>query len=341
VDINGLEVGYRLIPLVDKSQGGDLMAKVKGVRRKLSQELGFLVQPVHIRDNLDLTPNTYRISLFGVPVGEANLQPDQDMAINPGQVFGAIQGNPTKDPAFGLDAFWIDRALREQAQTMGYTVVDPSTVIATHLSQILQVHAHELLGHEETQKLLDVLSESAPKLVQDLTPDTLNVGVILKVLQNLLLEKIPIKDMRTIAETMAEYGPLNQDPAHLTSVVRAALSRSIMQLINGMGPELPIITLDPSLEQILQQSLIPTAESAPSIEPGLAEQLQQSLAGATQQMEMNGHVAVLVTAPAVRPWLSRMLKHTVPGLWVLAYSEVPDDKQVKVVQVIGQQLASP
>ena len=341
VDIIGLEVGYRLIPLVDKTQGGDLMGKVKGVRRKLSQELGFLIQPVHIRDNLDLSPNAYRISLFGVPVGEANLQPDQDMAINPGQVFGTLQGTPTKDPAFGLDAYWIDRGLREQAQTMGYTVVDPSTVIATHLSQILQNHAHELLGHEETQKLLDVLAESAPKLVEDLVPNILPVGKVLKVLQNLLEEKVSIKDIRTIAETLAEHGPLNQDPAYLTSVVRAALSRSIMQLVNGTGSELSVITLDPSLEQLLQQCLTPTAEGTPSIEPGLAEQLQQSLAAATQQMEMSGLVAVLVTAPSIRPWLARMLKHTVPGLWVLAYSEVPDDKQVKVVHVVGQQLNAP
>ena len=317
------------------------MGKVKGVRRKLSQELGFLIQPVHIRDNLDLSPNAYRISLFGVPVGEASLQPDQDMAINPGQVFGTLQGTPTKDPAFGLDAYWIDRGLREQAQTMGYTVVDPSTVIATHLSQILQNHAHELLGHEETQKLLDVLAESAPKLVEDLVPNILPVGKVLKVLQNLLEEKVSIKDIRTIAETLAEHGPLNQDPAYLTSVVRAALSRSIMQLVNGTGPELSVITLDPSLEQLLQQCLTPTAEGTPSIEPGLAEQLQQSLAAATQQMEMSGLVAVLVTSPSIRPWLARMLRHTVPGLWVLAYSEVPDDKQVKVVHVVGQQLNAP
>lgn len=340
VDIIGLEVGYRLIPLVDKNQGGELMAKIKGVRRKLTQELGFLIQSVHIRDNLDLNPNLYRILLFGVPIGEAELYPDQDLAINPGQVFGSLQGTPTRDPAFNLEAFWIDASQRENAQTLGYTVVDPSTVIATHLSQILQSHAHELLGHEEVQKLLETLSVNAPKLVENLVPNTLPINVFVKVLQNLLAEQIPVRDMRTIAETLAEHAPNNPEPNYLTSVVRAALGRSIVQLINGLDQELPVMTFDPSLEQLLLQSFASTSEGGMGLEPGLAEQLQQSLASNAQQIEASGHPAILLTAPAIRPWLARMIKYTIPGLYVLAYNEVPDDKQIKVVSVIGQQLSA-
>ncbi len=341
VDIIGLEVGYRLIPLVDTNQGGELMAKIKGVRRKLTQELGFLIQSVHIRDNLDLNPNIYRILLFGVPIGEAELYPDQDMAINPGQVFGSIQGTATRDPAFNLEAYWIDSSQRENAQTLGYTVVDPSTVIATHLSQLLQSHASELLGHEEVQKLLDNLSNVAPKLVENLVPSTIAINVFVKVLQNLLSEQIPIRDLRTIAETLAEHAPRNQDPNYLTSVVRASLGRSIVQLINGMEKELPVMTFDPSLEHLLQQSLSSTSEGEMGLEPGLAEQLQESLASNAKQIEAAGQPAVLLTAPSIRPWLARMIKYTIPGLFVLAYNEVPDDKQIKVVSVIGQQLNAP
>lgn len=340
IDIIGLEVGYRLIPLVDKAQGGDLMTKVKGVRKKLSQSLGFLVQPVHIKDNLDLNPNVYRISLFGVPVGEAELYPDQDLAINPGQVFGSLQGTPTKDPAFGLDAFWIDPSTRDQAQTLGYTVVDPSTVIATHLSQVLQANSYKLLGHEEVQKLFDVLAESAPKLVENLVPKLLSLGTIVKVLQGLLQDHIPIRDMRSIAESLAEHAVQNVDPVYLTSAVRSTLGHSIVQMINGMNQELSVMTLDPSLEQLLQQTIMSSGENGAVIEPGLAEQLQQSLAGNTQQIEASGQPAVLLTAPLIRPWLARMTRHTVPGLNVLAYNEVPDDKQIRVVSVIGQQLSA-
>lgn len=340
VDIIGLEVGYRLIPLVDKNQGGELMAKIKGVRRKLTQELGFLVQSVHIRDNLDLSPNLYRILLFGVPIGEAELYPDQDLAINPGQVFGSLQGTATRDPAFNLEAYWIDSSQREHAQSLGYTVVDPSTVIATHLSQVIQSHAAELLGHEEVQKLLETLSASAPKLVENLVPNTIAINVFVKVLQNLLAEQIPIRDMRTIAETLAEHAPTNQDPHYLTSVVRAALGRSIVQLVNGLEHELAVMTFDPALEQLLQQSFTSTSEGGGGLEPGLAEQLQQSLASNAQQIEAAGHPAILLTTPVIRPWLARMVKHTIPGLNVLAYNEVPDDKQIKVVSVIGQQLGN-
>ncbi len=340
VDIIGLEVGYRLIPLVDRSQGGQMMDRIKGVRKKLSQELGFLVQPVHIRDNLELAPSAYRILLMGVPVGEADIYPDRELAINPGQVFGTLQGIETKDPAFGLDAIWINRSDRDNAQTLGYTVVDASTVVATHLSELLQSHAHELIGHEEVQQLLDVLSKAAPKLVEDLIPNTLSIGVVLKVLQNLLEERIPVRDMRTIAETLAEAGARSQDPGGLTAAARVALGRSIVQHINGMEPAVPVITLDPSLEQILQRSIQAVSDGGAGIEPGLAERMHRSLIASVQRQEAAGQPAVLLVAPPIRPWLAKLVRYSIPGLHVLAYNEIPDNKQIKVVANIGQDVPS-
>ncbi len=337
VDMIGLEVGYRLIPLVDKNQGGQLMTRIKGVRKKLSQELGFLIPSVHIRDNLDLMPTQYCISLQGVTVGEAEIMPEMEMAINPGQVFGDLQGIACKDPAFGLDAVWIEPSQKEHAQTLGYTVVDPSTVVATHLSHILQAHAHELLGYEEAQQLLDNLAKQAPKLVEDLVPKTLPLGVVVKVLQNLLQEGVSIRDIRTIAETLAEYGGKSQDPDILTSAVRAALGRLIVHEINGVVPEVAVITLDPELERILQQSLQTATEGGAGIEPGLAEQMLKSLEESTQRLEMEGQPAVLLVSSFIRPWLARFVRHSIPGLHVLAYNEIPEDRQIKVISTVGQQ----
>jgi flagellar biosynthesis protein FlhA len=335
VDIVGLEVGYRLIPLVDRNQGGQMMDRIRGVRKKLTQELGFLIQPVHIRDNLELAPNAYRILLMGVPVGEAEIYPDRDLAINPGRVYGSLQGLETKDPAFGLDAIWITQSERENAQALGYTVVDTSTVVATHLSELLKGHAHELIGHEEVQQLLDMLKKSAPKLVEDLVPNVLSVGAVLKVLQNLLEERIPVKDMRTIAEVLAERAPSSQDPDALTAVCRVALGRSIIQNINGIGSEVQVITLDPSLEQLLQQSIQVVAEGGAGLEPGLAERMHRSLADSTQRQEAAGQPAILLVAPLLRPWLARLVRHSIPALNVLAYNEIPDSKQIKVIANIG------
>jgi flagellar biosynthesis protein FlhA len=337
VDPIGLEVGYRLIPLVDKSQGGELMARIKGVRRKLSQELGFLIPPVHIRDNLDLAPGAYRISLMGVTVGETEIYPDREMAINPGQVFGTLEGITAKDPAFGLEAVWIQPAQREQAQSLGYTVVDPNTVVATHLSQILQSHAHELLGHEEVQKMLDQLAKGAPKLVEDLVPKLLPLGTVVKVLQNLLVEGIPIRDMRTIAETLAESAHHVQDAGNLTALVRVALGRMIVQKINGLRNELEVITLSPELEQILLQSVQASEAGGAGIEPMMAERLHQGLADSAQNLEMAGKPAVLLIAPPLRELLARFVKHSIPGLHVLSYNEIPDDKQLKIVATVGNQ----
>jgi len=253
VDLIGLEVGYRLIPLVDRNQSGPLLARIKAVRRKLSEELGFLVQSVHIRDNLELKPSAYRISVLGVPVGEAEIQPERDLAINPGGVNAQIVGVRTKDPAFGLDAYWIEPAAREHAQALGFTVVDASTVVATHLSELLKRHAHQLLGHEEVQHLLDRLAKTAPKLVENLTPGALTLGVVVKVMQELLVDRVPVRNIRTIAETLAEHAGRTQDPLTLLGSVREALGSSIVQSIYGLRNELPVITLDASLEQLLRE----------------------------------------------------------------------------------------
>ncbi|PCI22418.1 MAG: flagellar biosynthesis protein FlhA [Piscirickettsiaceae bacterium] len=336
VDMIGLEVGYRLIPLVDKTQGGELMSRIKGVRKKLSQELGFLIPPVHIRDNLDLAPNVYRLTLMGVNIGEVEIHPDREMAINPGQVFGELQGIDTQDPAFGLDAIWIESTQKDQAQTFGYTVVDPGTVVATHLSQIIQTHAHELLGHEEVQQMLDTLKKSAPKLVEDLVPDTLPLGVVVKVLQNLLQENIPVRDMRTIAETLIEHGVVSQDSGALTAAVRISLGRSIVQKISGLDKELSVITLDPDLERLLQQSLQASEDGSAGLEPGLAERMINALQTSTQKLEMEGKSGVLLVSSLLRPWLARFVRHSISSLNVLSYNEIPEDRQVRVVGSVGQ-----
>ncbi|MEH6713050.1 flagellar biosynthesis protein FlhA [Paraglaciecola polaris] len=336
VDTIGLEVGYRLIPLVDKSQSGELLTRIKGVRKKLSQELGFLIPPVHIRDNLDLSPNNYTISMLGVSVGEAEISHDDELAINPGQVFGKLDGTVTKDPAFGLDAVWIRANQREHAQTLGYTVVDSATVVATHLSQLLTNNAYQLLGHEEVQQLLDILAKQSPKLVEGLVPDILSLSTVVKVLQTLLYEGVPIRDLRTIVQTLCEYGPKSQDPDVLVSALRISLKRLIIQEINGGQAELPVITLAPELEQMLHQSLQAGGGDGAGIEPGLAERLQKSLNDASQQQELAGEPAVLLTSGMLRPVLSRFLKHAVQGLHVLSYQEIPDDKQIKIVSAVGQ-----
>jgi flagellar biosynthesis protein FlhA len=341
VDIIGLEVGYGLIPLVDARQGGELMTRIKGVRKKLSQELGFLIQPVHIRDNLDLPPNSYRISLLGVPMGESDLKPGQDLAINPGTVYGELKGVPTKDPAFGLDAIWIDPTLRDQAQTLGYTVVDSSTVVATHLSQILQENAHELVGHEEVQELLDVLKRNAPKLVEGLTPKLLELGVIVKVFQNLLQENISIRDLRSIAETLAEFGSRSQDAGVLSAQVRISLGRQIVQSIYGMASELSVMTLHPSLEQILLQSVQEQDGSVLAFEPGLAQMMHSTLKENAENLSSKGQPTVLLVTQALRWSFARMVRHAIPGLHVLSYDEVPDDKQLRVVASIGAPQSGP
>jgi flagellar biosynthesis protein FlhA len=333
VDVIGLEVGYRLIPLVDRNQSGPLLARIKAVRRKLSEELGFLVQPVHIRDNLELKPNAYRVSVLGVPVGEGEIHVERDLAINPGGVTAQIVGLRTKDPAFGLDAYWIEPAAKEHAQALGLTVVDAATVVATHLSELLKRHAHQLLGHEEVQHLLDRLAKTAPKLVENLTPGALTLGVVVKVMQELLLDRVPVRNIRTIAETLAEHAGRTQDPATLLGYVREALGGSIVQSLYGLRNELPVITLDPSLEQLLRDGL--KGDTGPTFEPGLADRLHGALLDAAQQQELKGEPAVLLVPAQLRPWLARFTRHGAPNLAVLAYGEIPHNKSLRVVASLG------
>ena len=340
VDIIGLEVGYRLIPLVDKNQGGQLLSRIKGIRRKLSQDLGFLIPSVHIRDNLDLMPNSYRILLMGVSVAEALIEPDKDMAINPGQVFGTLDGTVTKDPAFGLDAVWIDEYKKDQAQTLGYTVVDSSTVVATHLNQLLQKHAHELIGHEEVQQMLDRLAKISPKLAEELVPNTLNLSQLLNVLQNLLAEGVPVRDMRSIAEALANTKIDSQDTAALTVQVRKVLKRLIIQSIYGNADDLSVITLEPSLEQLLLKTVQQSKQQNGGadnmiLEPSMAEKLQSSLLEAARNQEMAGNPAVLLVSGMLRPVLANFVKTITDTLHVVSYQEVPDNKQITIAATIG------
>ena len=335
VDRLGLEVGYRLVPLVDAKQNGDLLGRVRGVRRKLSQELGFLVPAVHIRDNLELPPNAYRINLGGVPIGEGIIHPDRELALNPGRVFGPVQGIATRDPAFGMEAIWIEPAGRDHAATLGYTVVDPSTVIATHLSFLVQAHAHEILGHEEVQHLLNGVAKSAPKLVEDLVPRVVPLAALVRVLQGLLAERVPIRNMRTILETLAEQAPRSADPAALQSQVRVALGRQIVQDIAGSSPEIPVMSLDADLERLLQGALTGGGANA-SLEPGLAEKLQQRLAESARRRELAGEPAVLLVPPALRQPLAGFVRSSVPGLHVLAWNEIPDNRKVRLVTTVGR-----
>jgi len=339
VDMVGLEVGYRLIPLVDRNQGGQLLARIKGVRKKLSQDLGFLMPSVHIRDNLDLAPNAYRLTLMGVTVAEAEVYPDRDLAINPGQVFGTVNGVATTDPAFGLEAVWIEANQRDQAQSLGYTVVDASTVVATHLNQILNKHAHELIGHEEVQQLMQVLAKSSPKLAEELVPGIISLSTLLKILQTLLQEQVPVRDIRTIAEAIANAAGKSQDPAAMVAAVRVALSRAIVQSIVGLDSEMPVITLEPKLEQILLNSLQQAGQGSENgilLEPGMAEKLQHSLVEAAQRQEMLGQPVILLVAGQIRAMMSRFARMTVPNMHVLAYQEIPDNKQVTIVATVGQ-----
>ena len=338
IDIIGLEVGYRLIPLVDRNQGGQLLARIKGVRKKLSQELGFLMPTVHIRDNLDLAPSAYRLTLMGVILAEAEIYPDRELAINPGQVFGTLNGITARDPAFGLEAVWIEISQRSQAQSLGYTVVDASTVVATHLNQILYKHSHELIGHEEVQQLMQLLAKSSPKLAEELVPGVLSLSSLLNVLQALLAEHVPVRDIRSIAEAIANNAGKSQDTAALVAAVRVGLSRAIVQSIVGVEPELPVITLEPRLEQILLNSLQKAGqgqEEGVLLEPSMAEKLQRSLIEAAQRQEMQGMPVILLVAGPVRAMLSRFGRLAVPNMHVLAYQEIPDNKQVTIVATVG------
>ena len=332
VDMLGLEVGYRLISLVDRAQGGDLLSRIKGVRKKLSSELGFLVPTVHIRDNLELAPTMYRITLMGVTAGESEVHIDRLLAINPGEVFGSVEGIEAKDPAFGLPAVWIAPGDRDRAQSLGYTVVDPSTVVATHLNHLMQLHADELLGHDEAQQLLERLRSVAPKLAEALVPGAITLSVWLRVLQNLLREQVPVKDLRTIAEALIDAANTTKEPERLTSAARVALGRMIVHGIFGTNEALSVMTLEPELEALLQRS---ASSGGGAVEPGLLDRLQRALADAAERQEAAGRPAVLVVGDAVRCWLARFVRFGRRTLHVLSFAELPDNKQISIVANIG------
>jgi flagellar biosynthesis protein FlhA len=335
VDVLGLEVGYRLISLVDKGQDGELLKRIRGLRKKFAQDVGFLGAPVHIRDNLELKPNGYRISLKGVEVGSGEAYPGQFLAINPGRVAGQLPGAQTRDPAFGLPATWIDSSLREQAHAFGYTVVDPSTVVATHLNHLILSHAAELLGRQEVQQLLDHVAKDAPKLVDDLVPKQISLSTMQRVLQNLLEEGVPIRDMRTIIETLAEHAARTQDAIELTDQVRIALGRAIVQNLYPGNTELQVIALDPQLERLMQQAVKAAAADGSGIEPGLADTLLRETADAARRQEEAGLPAVVVVPAGLRWLLSRFLRRSWPSLKVLSSAEVPETRTIRVTSVIG------
>jgi flagellar biosynthesis protein FlhA len=337
VDPVGLEVGYRLIPLVDRNQDGELLRRIRGIRKKIAQDLGFLVPAIHIRDNLELKPNAYRIQLKGVDLGEGEAYMGQFLAINPGRVLGPLPGTPTTDPTFGLPAIWVDAHLRDQAQSLGYTVVDASTVVATHISNLLQSHASELLGREEVQQLLDHIAKEFPKLVEDLVPKIVPIGTLQKVLQNLLDEGMHIRDMRTVLETLGDHITKTTDIDDLTSAVRVALGRAIVHQLFPGESELQVIALDPSLEQVLLQA---SQGKGGGLEPGLAESLLKQASQITEKMESQGMSSVLITPPQLRPLLSRFLRRSIPQFRVLAHGEIPDNKTIRIVEVLGGRAAA-
>ncbi len=338
VDLIGLEIGYGLIPLVNPETGGELMSRVKGVRKKLSAELGFLVQPVRIRDDLNIDPDSYNIVLKGVVRGKGEIKVGRELAINPGQVYGELKGIPTKEPAFGLDAVWIEPSQRDQARALGYTVVDASTAISTHLNKVLRENAADLLSHDETQQLLDKLSAKSPKIVEDLVPGKLTLGVLTRILQNLLQESVSIRDMRTIAESLTEASSRTTDPEQLTAMVRPKLGRMIMQSLVDEKNSLSVMTLEPSLEQLLHNVLQQSQPGQPVVmEPSLAESLFAALRDGTRVLEEEGLPAVLVVSPLIRAWLSKAARHRVNDLTVLSYSEIPDDQAVEVIHTVDAQ----
>ncbi|UCV27681.1 flagellar biosynthesis protein FlhA [Ferribacterium limneticum] len=334
LDVLGLEVGYRLIPLVDKSQDGELLRRIRGIRKKFAQEVGFLVSPVHIRDNLELKPNAYRILLKGVEVGQGEAYAGQYLAINPGRVAGTLNGATTKDPAFGLPATWIDAGQRDQAQAYGYTVVDASTVVATHLNHLILTHAAELLGRQEVQQLLDHLAKEMPKLVEDLVPKVLPLGILQKVLQAMLEEGVHIRDMRTIIETVADHATRTQNADDLSTQVRMALGRAIVQQIFPGSSEMQVMSLDPTLERLLSQAVAGGSENT-SFEPGLADTLVRETAAAAERQEGLGLPAVLLVPGSLRLLLSKFLRRTIPQLKVLSHNEVPEARIIKVTSIIG------
>lgn len=335
VDVISLELGYGLIPMVDADAGGRLLNRLKGIRKKLSAEMGFLLPSIRIRDNLDSAPDAYQIVINGSVRGVGVIAGGKEMAINPGNVLTEIPGEPGKDPAFGLDAVWIEPSEREYAQAVGYTVVDASTVIATHLNSVIKNNADELMTYDVTQQLIDKIAETSPKLIEDFIPEKLTLGTVARVLQNLLRERVPLRDMRTILETLAEESGRTQDAGQLCALVRPKLARLIVQDIIDPDETLAVMTLDPTLEQLLTD-LVSRANSYDEIalEPALAESFFASIRTTIEELEQKELPAVLVVSPMLRPWLARLLRRSTKDLTVLCYTEIPDDQPISVVSSI-------
>ena len=336
IDQIGVEIGYGLIPLVSEQDGGLLLSRVRGIRKKLSAELGFLVQPIRIRDNLDLEPMSYNILLKGAVRGNGVLQLGQDLAINPGDITAALSGTPTKEPAFGLDAYWINQTESDHAKTLGYTIVDNATVVATHLNALLRSNASDLLGHDETREILAKVAERSPKLIEDLVPEKLSVTTIMQVLKNILFESVSIRDIHTILSTLLVESEKTQNPNELTELVRPRIGHLMLQEVVDLGEALNVITLDQNLEQMLIGSVAQSTKMGEIvIEPNLVEGLLESVKKQKNEAEEKGHPAVIVVAPPIRPWLARMVKQRFPDTTVLSYTEIPEDQKIKVFARIG------
>jgi flagellar biosynthesis protein FlhA len=333
VDLLGLEVGYRLIPMIERNQASDLLTRIKGVRKKFANEVGFLPPAVHIKDNLELRPNGYRVTLKGAVIGEGEAFPERFLAINPGHAMGQLSGTPTQDPAFGLPAVWIDGGRRDEAQVAGYTVVDAATVIATHLNHLMGVHASKLLGRAEVQQLLDHLAKYAGKLAEEVVPKLLPIAALQKVLQNLLDESVHVRDLRTIVENLAENAPRSQDPAELTREVRIALAPAIVDQIYGHARELDVIAFDPNLENLLSQALAPGAAGA--LEPGVADLVVKATSDAAARQETAGVPACLLVPDRIRVPVARLLRKGAPRLRVLGHAEIPDTHSIRIGRIIG------
>jgi len=335
IDTLGLEVGYRLIPLVDKNQQGDLLKRINGIRRKFAQDIGFLPPVIHIRDNLELRPNAYRVTLKGSVIGQGESYSGMYLAINPGRVTMQLPGTETTDPAFGLPAVWIEANLREQAQLNGYTVVDASTVVTTHINHLIHSYTAELLGRQELQKLFDHLNTQIPKLIEDLVPKLLPMSTVQKVLQHLLEEGVHIRDMRTIVEVLTEHATQTQDAIELTAKVRAALGRAIVDQFFPAGADIQVMSLHHELENILTQVMQTSGTQGPGIEPGLADTLLREAREAAQHQEKLGLPIVLLVPGAIRFLLAKFLRRALPQLRVLAHSEVPDSRRIKITSIVG------
>jgi flagellar biosynthesis protein FlhA len=338
VDLLGLELGYRLIALVDKTRDGDLLGRIKGVRKKFAQEVGFLPPAVHIRDNLELRPSAYRVTLRGVIVGEGEAFPGMFLAINPGSTTTTLIGTPTTDPAFGLPATWIEERQRETAQMAGFTVVDSPTVMATHLSHLMQVHAAKLLSRTETQQLVDHVTKLAPKLIEDIVPKTVSIALFQRVLQLLLEESVHIRDMRTIIESLAEHAGNSSDAGELARRIRVALAPAIVQQIYGPARELNVIAIEPGLERLLMQALGGTAGS--TLDPGVTEMLTKAAGDASRRQEDLGMPACLLVPDAIRSALARLLRRAAPRLQVLSHSEIPETHLIRIGPILGGATAS-